>query len=207
MSPIARLLRDARRMGLGLIVAACSGAALGGMPMGIAGDTPTAIAAYASEATGGSRSEATASPAAAGEPARLTAGVGSMQSTPAGTRFPIRLAVTATDADGNPVPGVLVTFSAPVAGAGGRFAVAARHRHRHRAGARRHNRHRARGHRSRRHRARGSHTVEVETNASGIAVAPVFTANDTRGGYIVKATAEHARPAAFALVNEARGRS
>jgi hypothetical protein len=125
----------------------------------------------------------------AGEPAKLTAGVGSAQSAPVGARFPIRLAVTAADAEGNPVPGAPITFSAPPAGASGRFTV------------------RARG--SRRDRGRVSHpdTVEVKTNACGIAVAPDFTADETQGGYIVKASVEHAKPAAFALVNETHGQS
>ena len=125
----------------------------------------------------------------AGEPAGLTAGVGATQSTPAGAQFPIRLAVTVTDAEGNPVPGVAVTFSAPLTGASGRFTVNSRDR--------------------RHHRTRIAHpfTVMIKTNACGIAVAPIFTANDTQGGYVVKATFEQARPAAFALVNFARGRS
>ncbi len=124
----------------------------------------------------------------AGKPTKLTTGVGSTQSTPAGTPFPIRLAVTVTDAQKNPVPGALITFSAPVAGASGRFTIHARGPH---------------------HRSHVSHpyTVKVKTNACGIAVAPPFSANDTQGGYIVKATVKHARPAAFALVNEAPGRS
>jgi hypothetical protein len=49
--------------------------------------------------------------------------------------------------------------------------------------------------------------VKVKTDACGIAIAPAFTANDTQGGYIVKATVKHARPAAFALVNEVSGQS
>jgi hypothetical protein len=126
--------------------------------------------------------------ASAGEPVKLTPGVGATQSTPAGAPFPIRLAVTATDAAGNPVAGVLVTFSAPQAGASGRFTV------------------HVRGH-SHRPRVSHPHKVTVETNACGIAVAPAFTATDTRGGYIVKATAKGVRPAAFALVNVARGGS
>jgi hypothetical protein len=121
----------------------------------------------------------------AGEPVKLAAGVGSTQSTPAGAPFPIRLAVTVTDAEGNPVPGAPITFSAPFAGASGRFTVHARDPHHHRA------------------RVSHPYTVKVKTNACGIAVAPAFTANDTQGGYIVKATLEHTRPAAFALVNEA----
>jgi hypothetical protein len=47
------------------------------------------------------------------------------------------------------------------------------------------------------------YTVKVKANACGIAVAPAFTANHQPGGYIVKATVKPARPAAFALVNEA----
>lgn len=125
----------------------------------------------------------------AGVPAKIVPGVGSTQSTPAGTAFPIRLAVTVTDAQKNPVPAVLVAFSAPTAGASGRFTVHAHTSHHHRA-----------------HVSR-THTVKVKTNGCGIAVAPAFTANDTPGGYIVEATVKHTRPAVFALVNEATGQS
>jgi protocatechuate 3,4-dioxygenase beta subunit len=123
----------------------------------------------------------------AGNPAKLTTGVGSTQTTPTGSVFPIRLAVTVTDEEKNPVPGALIAFSAPTAGASGRFTVHSRG--------------------SRRHRAHVSHphTVKVKTDACGIAVAPAFTADDTPGGYIVEATVKHARPAAFALVNKTPG--
>jgi protocatechuate 3,4-dioxygenase beta subunit len=123
----------------------------------------------------------------AGKPTKIAPGVGSTQSTPAGSAFPIALAVTVTDADKNPVGGALVTFSAPAAG--GRFTL--------------------RSHGFRHHRARVSyaHTVKVKTGACGIAVAPAFTASRQPGGYIVKASAKPARPAAFALVNEAPGQS
>ncbi len=59
------------------------------------------------------------------------------------------------------------------------------------------------------HRAHVSHsrTVKVKTGACGIAVAPPFTASAQPGGYVVEASAEPARPAAFALVNEAPGQS
>jgi hypothetical protein len=124
----------------------------------------------------------------AGESVKLTPGVGATQSTPAGALFPIRLAVTATDAAGSPVAGVLVTFSAPSGGASGRFTV------------------RARGH-GRRVSISHPRSVTVKTDACGIAVAPAFTANDTRGGYIVKATVKGVSPAAFALVNAVSGRS
>jgi protocatechuate 3,4-dioxygenase beta subunit len=52
----------------------------------------------------------------AGKPARIAPSVGSTQSTPAGAAFPIPLAVTVTDAEENPVPDALVTFSAPATG-------------------------------------------------------------------------------------------
>ncbi len=106
-------------------------------------------------------------------PATITAGVAATESTAVGTRFPIRLAVTVADKDANPVAGVTVKFSAPAAGATGRFD-----------GKRR--------------------SVEVKTDAKGVAVAPPFVANATQGGYIVRASAaDHS--AAFALVNQPAG--
>jgi hypothetical protein len=117
-----------------------------------------------------------------GRPAKLTAGLAATQSTPAGSRFPIRLAVTVTDAERNPVPGALVTFAGPLRGAGGSFAT---------------------------HPPSSPHSNEakVRSNACGIALAPTLTANRYEGGYIVKATLGHARPAAFALVNTFPGQS
>ena len=130
----------------------------------------------------------------AGEPVKLTPGVGSTQSTRAGAPFPIRLAVTVTDAEKNPVSDAQVTFSAPTRGASGRFA--GRSSIGHPQGSHHHRSH-----------VSHPHTVKVKTNACGIAVAPAFTANHLPGGYIVKASVEHAEPAAFALVNEALGQS
>ncbi len=49
------------------------------------------------------------------------AGVASTESTVVGTRFPVRLAVTVTDKNGNAVAGVTVRFTAPGRGASGRF--------------------------------------------------------------------------------------
>jgi protocatechuate 3,4-dioxygenase beta subunit len=57
----------------------------------------------------------------AGKPASIAAGSASGQSTRVGTRFPVRLAVKVTDADGNPVPAATVTFTAPSHGAAARF--------------------------------------------------------------------------------------
>jgi protocatechuate 3,4-dioxygenase beta subunit len=119
----------------------------------------------------------------AGKPARIAPGVGSTQAAPAGAAFRIPLAVTVTDADKNPVAGALVTFSAPAAG--GRFTI------------------RSRGSRHRRPHTSYADTAQVKTGACGVAVAPPFTAGAQPGGYVVKASAGPARPAAFALVNEA----
>jgi protocatechuate 3,4-dioxygenase beta subunit len=118
----------------------------------------------------------------AGKPAKLTPGAGATQSTPAGARFTIRLAVTVTDADGNRVPDALVSFKAPTRGPSGRFVT------------------RARADR------RMLSEVKVKANACGIALAPPFSANDRQGGYVVEARAGHARAVAFALVNEEPGR-
>jgi hypothetical protein len=119
----------------------------------------------------------------AGRPTKLATGVGTSQSTRTGTGFPLRFAVTVTDAEKNPVPGVLVTFAAPARGPSGHFTI-----------------------RSNSAKGRGLRTsypsrVEVKTDRCGIAVAPRFTADERQGGYIVVASVERVR-AAFALVNE-----
>jgi protocatechuate 3,4-dioxygenase beta subunit len=54
--------------------------------------------------------------------ADITAGAANGQSTTAGTRFAIPLAVTVTDKNGNPVAGAIVTFIAPKKGPSGTFA-------------------------------------------------------------------------------------
>ncbi len=113
-----------------------------------------------------------------GSPVAVDAGAAATESTPVGSRFPIPLAVTVVDEHGNPVAGALVTFTAPPAGASGTFARP--------------------GHGQ-------SHVVRVHTDASGIAVAPPFSAGGQAGGYIVEARARGAAPAAFALVNRAPG--
>jgi hypothetical protein len=148
-----------------------------------------AVGGMESAGKGGSPSVAPASFSLlnlAGTPAKLVPGVGATQSSLVGSPFAIRLAVTVTDAQKNLVAGVLIAFSAPRAGASGRFTVRTR-------GPRQH--------------VRVSHpdTVKVKTNACGIAIAPPFTADDRQGGYIVKGIVKHARPAAFALVNVAPG--
>jgi|HubBroStandDraft_6_1064221.scaffolds.fasta_scaffold07047_2 protocatechuate 3,4-dioxygenase beta subunit len=120
----------------------------------------------------------------AGAPAKLAPGVGATQSTRVGARFPVSLAVTVTDAQGNRVADAPVSFAAPGVGPSGRFTVRL-------------------GSRGRR-RTRQRSVARVRTNACGIAVAPALSADAEPGGYVVKASAGHARAAAFALVNEAR---
>jgi protocatechuate 3,4-dioxygenase beta subunit len=120
----------------------------------------------------------------AAEPDTITVGAASGESTWAGSRFPIRLAVTVDDSYGNPVAGATVSFRAPKRGPGGHFT----------------SRRRAAGKTLR----RASRTVDVKTNRNGIAVAPPFTANRTAGGYIVTATVKGRTHVAFALLNLAR---
>jgi hypothetical protein len=110
----------------------------------------------------------------AGAARTVTAGAAASESAAAGARFPIRLAVTVTDADANPVSGALVTFSAPGRGPSGTFTRSPLSR---------------------------SRIVRIRTNASGVAVAPAYTANRKPGGYVVRALVKHAAAAAFALVN------
>ncbi len=130
----------------------------------------------------------------AGKPTKLTAGVGASQSTPTGSHFPIHLAVTVTDAEKSPVPGLLVTFAAPDRGPSGYFTV--------RSGGAQPATSR-RPHSGRVARASHPRRVQVETDACGVALAPTFTANRRVGGYVVVASVERMK-AAFALVNEGR---
>jgi protocatechuate 3,4-dioxygenase beta subunit len=114
----------------------------------------------------------------AGAPASIAVGAASGESTPAGSRFLVPLAVTVLDADGNAVRGAVVVFAAPSSGPGARFRV----------------------------HGRSSRTARTTTNAKGIAVAPPLAANARAGGYIVTATVKGtSKRAAFALVNGPRG--
>jgi hypothetical protein len=112
----------------------------------------------------------------AGKPQTIATGAADGTSTSVGARLPIRLAVTVTDENGNPVPGALVRFTAPDHGPGGHFAIRAHATH------------------------SAGRTARVRTNAKGIAIAPPFTANHIAGGYAVGARTG-SRQAAFALVN------
>ena len=59
---------------------------------------------------------------APGAPASITATSGTPQSATIGTTFGTALQATVKDSGGNPVPGVVVTFTAPASGPGGAFA-------------------------------------------------------------------------------------
>ena len=58
----------------------------------------------------------------AGAPGNITAMAGTPQSAPVTTTFPVTLAVLVADLNGNAVPQVTVTFTAPASGASGTFA-------------------------------------------------------------------------------------
>jgi protocatechuate 3,4-dioxygenase beta subunit len=120
----------------------------------------------------------------AAAPSRITAGAASGESTEAGARFAIPLAVTVADKNGNPVAGAIVMFTAPKHGAGGSFTLTRPVKH------------------VRVHVIR----VAVKTNGKGIAVAPPFTANTSAGGYVVTATVKGSSVrTAFGLLNLPRG--
>ncbi|HWH12855.1 MAG TPA: hypothetical protein VG165_17170 [Solirubrobacteraceae bacterium] len=156
-------------------------AGIASSPRLVANSTAGAFTATASTpgiaATAGFRLRNLAGPAV-----DVTAGAAASESTAVGARFPIRLAVTVTDAERNPVPGALVTFSAPARGPSGVFASGGR--------------------------PAGHRTASARTNSSGVAIAPALRANARPGGYIVRARVRRATStAAFALVNEPPGQS
>jgi protocatechuate 3,4-dioxygenase beta subunit len=119
-------------------------------------------------------------------PTSITTGAANGESTTVGTRFPIPLAVTVADKNGNPVAGATVTFTAPARGASGLFTVPRRHQPAK--------------------KNRMSRTVRVQTNDKGIAVAPAFAANASAGGYVVTAAVKGGSVStAFSLLNLPRG--
>jgi protocatechuate 3,4-dioxygenase beta subunit len=121
----------------------------------------------------------------AAAPTSITAGAADGQSTIVGERFPIPLAVTVTDKNGNPVAGATITFTAPAKRASGHFTVPHPKKNAH---------------------ARTSRIVRVRTNSKGIAVAPPFTANGSAGGYAVTARVKgRSVRTAFSLLNLPRG--
>lgn len=92
-----------------------------------------------------------------GSAASVSATVGFSRSTLVNTLYFTAFQATVRDSFGNPVPGTLVTFTAPGSGASGTFPGA-------------------------------SLQATATSNASGIAVAPAFTANSIAGTFTVAAT-------------------
>ena len=119
-------------------------------------------------------------------PETVTAGGAGGESTPTGSPFRVRLAVTVTDKNGNPVSGVNVVFTAPAHGPSGHFTILSTGKRKPA-------------------RAHASPTARVTTNSNGIAIAPRFSANTKAGGYIVTGAIKGtSKRAAFALVNQRR---
>ncbi len=110
----------------------------------------------------------------AGTPTTLTATSGSGQSAQAGAAFANPLVATITDGDGNGVPGISVTFTAPASGASGTFADG----------------------------GTPAATDPETTDANGNATSTAFTANSTVGGpYNVVASSTGLTSVNFALTN------
>ena len=127
----------------------------------------------------------------AAAPETVTTGAASGESTPAGSRFPVRLAVTVSDKNGNPVPETTVVFAAPARGPSGHFTI--------------HPKNRNQSGKTKPADVRTNRIVRVNTNSNGIAIAPPFTANRKAGGYVVTATVKGtSKRAAFALINQPR---
>ena len=112
-------------------------------------------------------------PATTGGAASSGISGGSNQHTPPGHAFAAPLAAYVVDAQGSPVSGVTVTFTAPVTGASGTFA------------------------------SNGSNTESVPTDSSGIAISSTFTANDQLGTYNVSAEVSGVASVDFVLANTA----
>jgi hypothetical protein len=110
----------------------------------------------------------------AGTPATIVAGVAATEATLTGMRFPVRLAVTVTDANGNAVPGAVVTFAAPKHGASGHFG------------------------------RRGHTVRVVTNTSGVAAAPSFTANRTPGGYVVVATVRGAERPAAFALVNERR---
>ena len=110
----------------------------------------------------------------AGSPASVAASAGSGQSALINNSFTTALQATVTDANGNAVSGVTVTFTAPGTGsASGTFAG-------------------------------GVSTATANTNGLGVATAPTFTADGVAGSFQMTASVSGvSSPASYSLTNTA----
>jgi alpha-tubulin suppressor-like RCC1 family protein len=94
---------------------------LSGTPLTDAG-SPYAISLQANNGVGTPFAQSFTLTVMPGPPASIAASAGTLQSAAVGTAFATNLAVTVLDAESDPVPGAAVTFTAPIAAAGGAFA-------------------------------------------------------------------------------------
>ena len=156
-----RLRRGDRRAALALLLVAGLGAWAGAI---------VGAPAFAPGEAGGSPGGTESSPTGTSNcpspnpPNQLTLVAGTPQTTTLDTAFASGLQVAFTNSDGCPVTGaagVPVTFSAPAAGASGRFS------------------------------ASNSNTVTVGADASGTVAAPTLSANDAAGSYTVTASSQY----------------
>jgi hypothetical protein len=115
--------------------------------------------------------QGTSAPITVGPATSVIALAGTPQTTQVNQDFPTQFKVIVQDGNGNPVSGAFVTFTAP-SGSGGPSGTFA-----------------------------GSATVSKVTDSTGQTTAPTFTANGTKGSYIVTATVNNATSAIFNLTN------
>jgi len=108
-----------------------------------------------------------------GAPAALLVVAGTPQSQGTINDYSVPFEVKVTDAHGNPLSGVTVTFQAPAAGPSGTFIIA----------------------------GTSTATVEVQTDADGLATAPPFTANTEEGSFVVIASISTGLNRTFHLTN------
>jgi adhesin/invasin len=111
-----------------------------------------------------------------GSPAITTIESGSGQAVSVGSSF-AALSALVTDAYGNPLSGINVSFTAPAGGPGGTFMVG----------------------------ANSVASATASTDSDGVATAPTFTANTSAGSFLVTAAAAGTGAADFDLTNLAAG--
>ncbi len=142
--------------------------------VGVAIATLASGALPAAGETGPSSDSSAPSCPASNPPNELTLAAGTPQSATLGSPFTTNLQVAFANSNGCPVTtalaGIPVTFSAPAVGASGSFA------------------------------ASDSNTVAVGSDASGMALAPLLTANFAAGSYTVTASSVYGS-ISFALTN------
>jgi len=114
----------------------------------------------------------------AGTPSQVIATSGGNQSATTSAAFVNPLVATVEDANGNPVSGISVTFTAPSMGASATFASGCTSNP-------------------------NAHSCIANTGGNGQATSSAFTANGTAGSYTISASSTGASPASFSETNTA----